>query len=501
MVLATGPITPALFSVGLYDTVASRPREWNRYSIVAWPRHFLLVMINNIKGLWLKTYNPADIKKSFKSLTFQTVRFLSNKLTEDKLNHLLSDLKNVKLFDDSGTFTEEGKHLLRLLNSCCEKAGLAGPKDESISNILMNAFEKEDILSLREAAEKESCRPLLAKVVDQDQFLYDRLAQRLTTIPRSNSRSRPVGEGDAIFKLFDSKLQKETEARKKEITDKLVEVIKSAYQTGFNRLSISNLKLLNPHFEIAQLIQLRKVFRHYPDLLKVVNIELCRRSQCPQNKVAEELRPILLKFKTSEEVEELYIEDSDSEDFKEVKNGLVLFQGYLASRGQQLLLDAKNAIVAMGRAFEAAVIMRFERDAKFKDQLVKSGSELTIRQLALLKPSTRKSYLEERSNELLLKYLDPVKSIPSGPLRQAEITVGNGALEVLLERNKKGKFKDIKDLQQSFSSQTQGSITIADGFDQLAKTDPTLSEREVSSLSKSIRALLPKKGQGVSDTP
>lgn len=475
---STSPITPALFSVGMYNTEASRPKGWKLYSIIQWPKHVLYVIANKIKGLWLKAYKPADITRSFQNLTFHSISFLSQAFPLARFKHLLSDLKNMILIDDAGRSNANGNHVLRMLNS------QAAQDQEKCAQELIGALGKEQLMMLQERVKFEfqetshPSRRLLDSVVNTEQFLYDRLEEQLNG-KRQIPKNAPLLTEDKIINDLVEKLKTLKLDKRQEIAERIFVIINKA--TALNNLTVRQFEKLAPYFSVQQLVELVPVFKNYKSLLGFVLVELSK----DQKKLKTELEK-WMKIENTRELNQIFnVYCSCSVDLTEADSKLKMetlehFKSPLLERGKTLLLA--NRLGKVEEAFEVGILSIC--DAKDRDKM-------TIEQIGSFYPVTREEFFKNCLNQRLLKYVEEsCKNLFSIPA----IRVLAGLLEEISDRQATKSFTDNKTLKRKLEPHKKNvnSQDKESAFVKFLAENPNM-RAEVESLVQRMRTELDRK--------
>lgn len=479
-------IKPALFSIGMYDTEASRPQKWNCYAIVAWPRHLGFVVINAIKGLWLKTYGPNHIVKSFNSLTFETVRHLSRKqcsqlhvvigdgrssFVRDRFLTLVHSCLEEQVVDSElqGKVARQGdqEHLDKLLSSLTPKQvsvlsdeyGYPGLKLHAVPfhQHLMGRLRRNEgnsaqlsqacnswRLDCKEAIEIAGSPELLERfTAGLDPYrLTILLEYKLFKFSHEGNKKALSPLTDRVIKLI---VEKVIIPNPKHAVQGVVDNIKSSYQR-YHGFTVEQLRMLIPYLSLNQLLELRLAFaqKNASELI----VEIYSHIEASSKKYLEEMEKNWsnLSFK---QLDELYKDHSSvmaqGEQARSVEAGVKLIRDFVLARARKYMEQGNKELDTFSPRTE---FLKAIVDGWTQQELLTYGSKFPVGLLCDLEPSQVKQIMASKKEEELMVYASIISK--KGGFSNAQVLIAVPAMEVILERTKVGKFDDesLKTLKQ-----------------------------------------------------
>lgn len=299
--------TPKLLSIGLYDTEASRPRL-NPYLPITLPRHVLLVIINQIKLIYIRVfYKPQRLTDSLESLNPYTIKVLTSKGLDKRLFDVLNTIKLVDKVEGKEALTKKlGVHLFALLNRSSEDDVY------KIYKPFLCYFSVKGLEDFRSVISKGGSKDLqcIIEVVNEIVLnVYDKIGRRF-----NEGEIKDRKQFDSDVKILIEQLIKENNAKDKvENFGKIVSIIEKTKNK--ERLSIDNLALLASVLSIDQLYTLLEKYKDYKAHKKILVLECIRRMKESDDKAYGEQRKHLLSDFLTFELDDL------QDIFLEIKKG------------------------------------------------------------------------------------------------------------------------------------------------------------------------------------
>lgn len=459
-------IKPDLFSIGMYDTVASRPKKWNCYAIVAWPRHLGFVVINAIKAIWLKTYGPGHIVKSFDSLTFETVRHLS-KAQCSKLNEMIGDVGTSKkkdrflalvrscLEEDPDlvlTFRlarkEDGKHLDKLLSSLTPEQ-IVKLNESSVSCVELFSAHLVERLRKNEGDSAAVSRAIYNlnndttyAEISKSSELIERFTQSLDSHELKPLFRELCSTGeescdpltDRVTQLIVEKVIKSDP----QSTQHLVDAIESSYKRGNGRITLNQLRLLIPHFSLNQLLQLNVAFANEDDSELVIAIY--SQIEKESKRYSEEMGKLWSKLDLTQ-LNRLYQNHCRAKtgvSDKAIAGGVKLLRDFILSRAREPFEKGQKEIYQFKPSpeFLKAIVEGWDTQ-----KLATYGSNFSLSLLASLETNAVKKIFAAKADDSLLYYVGVISKVANkGGFSEADVAIAVPAMEVILERINAGSF-------------------------------------------------------------